>query len=67
MVWAISHTGDSLLTWNNGNLSRLEVNNISLVVLLVKKENKQSSKYDGNTKKLTDSFGLSLRGAVCIV
>lgn len=50
MVWAISHTGDSLLTRNNGNLSRLEVNNISLVVLLVKKENKQNSKYDGNTQ-----------------
>lgn len=44
MVWAISHSGDSLLTWNNGNLSCLEVNNNSLVVLLVKKEKKKTNK-----------------------
>lgn len=53
MVWAINPAGDSLFTQNNDNLSLLEVNNISLVVLLVKKKKKNatSSKYDGNTQK----------------
>lgn len=45
MVWAINHTGDSLLTQNNGNLSHLEENNISLVVLLVKKEEEKRYKF----------------------
>lgn len=52
MVWAINPAGDSLFTQND-NLSLLEVNNISLVVLLVKKKKKMnpSLKYDGNTQK----------------
>lgn len=50
MVWAINPAGDSLFTQND-NSSLLEVNNISLVVLLVKKKKNPSSKYDGNTQK----------------
>lgn len=41
MVWAIDLTGDSFFTQNNDNLSVLKVNNISLVVLLVKKKKMQ--------------------------
>lgn len=51
MVWATNPAGDSLFTQNNENLTLLEVNNISLVVLLVKKKKATSSKYDGNTQK----------------
>lgn len=43
MVPAINCTGDNLCTQNNGNLSLLEVNNISLVVLLVKKNNNKKT------------------------
>lgn len=62
MVWAINPAGDSLFTQND-NSSLLEVNNISLVVLLVKK-NESKFKIWQHTK-VADSFGLCLRGTVC--
>lgn len=41
MVRAVNPTGDSLFTQKNYNPSLLEVNNISLVVLLVEKKKLQ--------------------------
>lgn len=63
MVWAINPAGDSLFTQNNDNLSLLEVNNISLVVLLVKKKKKKCYQFKIRRQhtKVADSFGLCLR------
>lgn len=46
MVPAINCTGDCLFTQINGTLSLLEKNNISLVVLLVKKTKTKSIDID---------------------
>ena len=67
MVWAISHTGGSLFTQNNDNLSLLEVSNISLVVLLVKKKKKIQVQNMMATHKVADSFGLCVRDTICAV
>ena len=65
MVWAISHTGDSLFTQNNDKLSLLEVNNICLVVLWVKKKIRAQNMIA--THKVADGFGLCVRDTICAV